>query len=1131
MIPTHFKNTWPWTCLLLFTLMVFSPTAFPQENKVEADMAYRGAMALTTNGEYKLGREAWNDFLEKFPNNSQRSYALYYNGLCLFYLKEYDAAIEKFREAAADPQFENRDELLYLEAMTHYEKARVLPERNFAQILQDVRNAAKTPRTTPESRAIYDEAIRLFRTLISQFPHSARRDEAYYYCAVCFQKIGKYDDAIALLRVLVQKKEAPILNRARLTLAEVLLNSAKPDPQAVVELLDAVLSSQPDVAMEAAANKFKADAFYLLKRYSDAAAVIEKMQGDKRFAEVWNPPKDKTPILNLSQLYYRYGETLIRLERFHDAIDTYRSLLRLGNNTAYGPYAKYQLGYCIRQYRDQHPDAKEPSADECVTLWLEILSDENTRNDTLLRAAAVHALAQHYQAVKQPEKGLELIERIPADKRPARLKRDRASLLAEMERDDEAIAQFQELFRESQTEESVNRTANMMYRVIRLYAKTKRHDKTLAAANELMAWDGFPRVSSSVRMYVQQEKASALLQLKRYAEAEAVFQELIAKYPESKNRKAWVLWCGTAMQNGGNYAGMESLLLPFFLKFDDPVVNVETGHLLGAAYLQQARTAEDESQRNAFLDKAERTLLPVWELFEKTPDLPRGDVLMCDLAETYLREKKYAQSDALLKEAYRQYQESPWLDRILSLRGQCMMEQNKNKAALQAFTLLLDKRPESALVPDALLAAGQCQLRLGNAKEAVEWTSRLRRDYPQDKSNVQAAGVRARAATKLSDYQTAREAWQSLYDASENETKAFRSEAIFGLGFCDIQCGKDAEAEAWFRQLLQETPDWEMADRVRYQLIKSLLNRGMSDVAEKELQEMASKYPDSEYLREAYYHMALVLFQKKQTENARGYFEKVLSDDGMDPLNRMARLKITQSYQMDQMPDKAEAMAEESLKQIVMSSETTDANQKKLRAYQAELQFLLGMSQFKLGKPALSLENLRQSLDGYVLEQAYCENATETIVQIYETNAQWQDVLRWAGHFVKKYPDSEGLPRICYKEAFAMYQLGKLSGAMKLCEQVASMNDPLFVTKSLFLLGEIQFLKKDHEAAIKTFYKIIYGMEEPTYQADAMYETARCFEMLRKPDEAKKHYQQLLERFPESDKASIAKRKLEKLSR
>ncbi|MEX0677780.1 MAG: tetratricopeptide repeat protein, partial [Pirellulales bacterium] len=49
------------------------------------------------------------------------------------------------------------------------------------------------------------------------------------------------------------------------------------------------------------------------------------------------------------------------------------------------------------------------------------------------------------------------------------------------------------------------------------------------------------------------------------------------------------------------------------------------------------------------------------------------------------------------------------------------------------------------------------------------------------------------------------------------------------------------------------------------------------------------------------------------------------------------------------------------------------------------------------------------------------------------------------------------------------------------------------------------------------------------WQANASYEAGRCFEVLKMIDQAKKSYQEVVERYPTSDKATLAKNRLEAL--
>ncbi len=79
------------------------------------------------------------------------------------------------------------------------------------------------------------------------------------------------------------------------------------------------------------------------------------------------------------------------------------------------------------------------------------------------------------------------------------------------------------------------------------------------------------------------------------------------------------------------------------------------------------------------------------------------------------------------------------------------------------------------------------------------------------------------------------------------------------------------------------------------------------------------------------------------------------------------------------------------------------------------------------------------------------------------------------------------------------------------------------------MIGEIQFGKGQHNEAVRSFFKVAYGYNHPKWQADATYEAGRCFEVLGQKTQAVKMYQELLEKFPQSDRASLARQRVAEL--
>jgi TolA-binding protein len=129
-----------------------------------------------------------------------------------------------------------------------------------------------------------------------------------------------------------------------------------------------------------------------------------------------------------------------------------------------------------------------------------------------------------------------------------------------------------------------------------------------------------------------------------------------------------------------------------------------------------------------------------------------------------------------------------------------------------------------------------------------------------------------------------------------------------------------------------------------------------------------------------------------------------------------------------------------------------------------------------------------------------------------------------------KYPKSPYASETLYEAGWAQQNLGKLDDALALYQQVVGQSGALgheAAARAQFMIGEIQFEKKIHDEAIRSFFKVIGGYSFPQWQAEATYEAARCFEVLKKPSQAVKLYKELIERYPESDKVPLAQKRVE----
>jgi len=175
-----------------------------------------------------------------------------------------------------------------------------------------------------------------------------------------------------------------------------------------------------------------------------------------------------------------------------------------------------------------------------------------------------------------------------------------------------------------------------------------------------------------------------------------------------------------------------------------------------------------------------------------------------------------------------------------------------------------------------------------------------------------------------------------------------------------------------------------------------------------------------------------------------------------------------------------------------------------------------------------------QALAAYELVESPANKEVEVLTLLHGAQAagllkQWERDLQLAGKCIQQFPDSPYLPQALYEKGWAQQNLGRLEEATATYTEVIAKSNKEPAAKAQFMIGEIQFQQRKHADAIISYVTVVSNYGYPKWQAHSLYEAGRCYEVLKKPRPARRQYERLIEKFPDSEHAPLAKQRLRDL--
>jgi len=1085
------------------------PTMVSAQEDAQARTKFLGAKALQDDELYDAAADAWKQLIKDHPTSSLVPVAKFNLGVCYLITKKHGPAVETFDDLVKAPKDLKEKDLerayLYLGA-------------------EQVELGRET-----KKKELFEQAVATLDALLKKWPKGKGRqaDLAYYYRAEANYALGK--------------KTAAVSDYA--TVAKEFPNSSKLGDALYSQGFTLQESEQWEPAAEAYSaflknTKLANHPLHTEVRMRHGETLLERRQYTAAEAEL----KAAADTKGFGQADYatlRLAESYTRRNKHAEAADLYLSIPE-----KFPDLKNVQRGHALLEGgKSAYLAGQYAKARAALSKVIPLGGDRASE--------AGHWIARSFLQEQKPSEALKAAEAaLPAAKGTAfeaDLLLDQADALYEIpEQRKRSIAVYYDL---------ANKASEPRVAQQALYNAAFAAMKTDDLATALKYCDEFltKHKSSALANEVRFVQAESLLQSKKYEEAAGLYQQLIEAAPEHAEHELWRVRLGQCHYLRRNYKDAADTFKAHLASIKRPLLRAEANYQLGGSLVE--------------LGKHDEALKPLEESLSAPADWPLADDARVMLARALRQRKDRKRED--YQKAVKHLQEvlamtdSNVLEDAYYQLAECHYELGDYKTAAEEFRQVIAKG-DDRYVPFALFGLGWTHLKQNDATKAIESFSQLINrpdEHPQAKRAYLARGA---AYQQLKQFEKAEADLRKFLELEPAAPE--KSDVRFEIGRCQSAQKKHAEAEKTFASILSDDSGYARGAEVLYELAWALNDQGKAADAVKRFEELAKSRAENPLAVDALVQIGEIRFREK---GASGKPDYAAASKAFYEVNDKAQKLVTAGKLS---PERAAVLREQAMHKYGWCHFHQDdfVNAEKTFKYQltqwpkgelaADGEFMVAESLHKQSKYAAASSAFRDYVknhpEGRFAPTAIwhaAEAANRLGIEEYakavdaaarkRALAYHQQALDLVADFATKYPEFESLPEVSYEEAQAHQYLGKSDTAIPIYEAITSKTNREVAAKARFMIGELHFEKatratstadkqKALQEAIKHFYNVAFGYGYPAWQANALYEAARCLEQLGTKNstaKAKERYQEIIDKFPTSDKAPLARKRLAQL--
>lgn len=202
-------------------------------------------------------------------------------------------------------------------------------------------------------------------------------------------------------------------------------------------------------------------------------------------------------------------------------------------------------------------------------------------------------------------------------------------------------------------------------------------------------------------------------------------------------------------------------------------------------------------------------------------------------------------------------------DRLL-LVGEKAFDDHLYALSRRMLERFVEKFPTDSRVGDATLLLGKVRLEQGAPDAALETFKKALAMTPVPGKPQEARFWEAETLYRMKRFNDARTAYARV--AAAEPPSPLLPDALYGLGWTDLELRKRDAAVSDFRRLVKDFPDHETVPSASVQLARALIETKHPDEAVTLLEGFATKYPEHRLLPDSRYYLARARIAAGNTE-------------------------------------------------------------------------------------------------------------------------------------------------------------------------------------------------------------------------------------------------------------------------